>query len=171
MVTISRTSLSSASHHHRHFSNVISAVLFRLVVDSSHFRSVWILSTRLLSAVKFVLRWSGFFVCFGATRILSAQESLSSSPSSLSASYGLKCHRSTSERPYRSELILDACRGAMRDQALGQKSTGGAAQTADSGQHSLSRPPTAPRPTTPSSCGASQAASVPGAEEFTCRAA
>ena len=171
MVTISRTSLSSASHHHLHFSIVISTVLFCPGVDSFHFRSVWILSTRLLSAVKFVLRWSGFFVCFGATRILSAQESLSSSPSSLSASYGLKCHRSTSERPYRSELILDACRGAMRDQALGQKSTGGAAQTADSGQHSLSRPPTAPRPTTPSSCGASQPATVLAAEEFAFRLA
>ena len=54
---------------------------------------------------------------------------------------------------------------------MGQKSTGGAAQTADSGQHSLSRPPTTPRPTTPSSCGASQPATVLGAEEFTYRLA
>ena len=35
-------------------------------VDSLDFRAVWILSTRLLSVVKFVLRCSGLFVCSGA---------------------------------------------------------------------------------------------------------
>ena len=76
----------------------------------------------------------------------SAQVSLESSSSSSSASYGLKCYRPTSERSNHSESFLDARRGATRDQALGQKSTGGAAQTADSGQHLLPRPPTTPRP-------------------------
>ena len=57
----------------------------------------------------------------------------------------------------------------MFGMVLGVKSTGGAAQTAESGQHSLPRPPTTPRPTTPSSCGASQPATVPGAEEITLR--
>ena len=113
----------------------------------------------------------GFFPLGGSVSsvLFSAQVSSSSSSSSSSASYELKCHRPTSERSNRSESFLDARRGAMRDQALGQKSTGGAAQTGDSGQHLLPRPPTTPRPTTPSSRGASQLATVPWAEEFRLR--
>ena len=41
-------SFSSVTHHHRHCISVISAVLFYPVVDSFHFRAVWILSTRRL---------------------------------------------------------------------------------------------------------------------------
>ena len=50
-----------ASHHHRYFITAKFAVLFCPGVDSFHFRAAWILSTRLLSVVGFVLRWSGFF--------------------------------------------------------------------------------------------------------------
>ena len=59
----------------------------------------------------------------------------------------------------------------MRNQALGVKSTGGASQTPESWQYSLPGPPTAPRPTTPSSCGASQPATFLEGEEFTHRLA
>ena len=50
--------------------------------------------------------------------------------------------------------------------ALGETSTGGAAQTAEPGQHSLPRSSTTPRPRMSSSCGASQLATVPRAEEI-----
>ena len=40
---------------------VSSSVLFCAVVDSFHFGAVWILSTRRLSVVRFVLRCCGFF--------------------------------------------------------------------------------------------------------------
>ena len=171
MVTISRASLSSVSHHHRHFISVISTMFVCRGVDSLHFRAVWILSTRLLSVVKFVLRCSGLFVCSGAMGPHSAQVSLESSSSSSSALYGLKCPRPTSQRSNRSEFFLDAHRGAMRNQALGVKSTGGASQTPESWQYSLPGPPTAPRPTTPASCGASQPATFLEGEEFTHRLA
>ena len=60
-----------ASHHHRYFITAKFAVLFCPGVDSFHFRAAWILSTRLLSVVGFVLRWSGFF----PLKCLSAQVS------------------------------------------------------------------------------------------------
>ena len=43
------------SHHHRYFIIAISAAVFCPGVDSFHFRAVWILSTRLLSVVGFVV--------------------------------------------------------------------------------------------------------------------
>ena len=36
----------------------MTSVLFSTIVDSFHFRAVWILSTRRLSVVGFGLRWS-----------------------------------------------------------------------------------------------------------------
>ena len=68
VVIIFRASVSSVSCHYRSFIIVITTGLFWSGVDSFHFRAVWMLSTRLLSVC-----------CSGATWILSARVSLSSS--------------------------------------------------------------------------------------------
>ena len=47
------------THHRCHCITVIRADLFYPVVDSFHFRTVWILSTRRIGVVGFGLRWSG----------------------------------------------------------------------------------------------------------------
>ena len=110
VVIISRASVSSVSHHYRSFIFAVTTVLFCLGVDSFHFRAVWILSTRLLSVVDCVVRWSGLFVVLEPRGF-----------------FPLKCHCRRHSRRHRHRMgsgvivlrawgILDARRGAMRDE-------------------------------------------------------